>query len=310
MALYDIYGVPIDTGGGIAEVVDVTSFGAVGDGVTNDASAIQSAIDSVKNSGGIIFFPCKTYLVNTALLFYSNQILKFAEGATILRGASINNLMRNYNTDDIAEWNGTHDVIIDGGTFDGGTLTSNITLLACCHSQRIVIRNCHFKRSSGSWHDVEINSSKYVKIINCTFDGSAKTGKNGCAVQLDRANDSTSYPWTSNLDGTGCKYVEIADSFFFNDTISPAIGNHSEGTYDFVRIHGNIFDGNTGERGAINFNRVSNCDIYDNTFNGCTIGIGAAGVGYAHDNRFVSATTAISGSVVGHANMINGTYTA
>ena len=57
---------------------------------------------------------------------------------------------------------------------------------------------------------------------------------------------------------------------------------------------------------------LSQLDIYNNTFKGCTIGIGTSGATYyIHDNSFVDATTAISGSAsVAHANMINGTYTA
>lgn len=48
---------------GTARVVaDVTGFGAVGDGVTDDSTAIQDAIDAVSAAGGgIVFFPKGTY---------------------------------------------------------------------------------------------------------------------------------------------------------------------------------------------------------------------------------------------------------
>lgn len=49
--------------------VDVTAFGAVGDGVTDDAPAIQAAIDSLGAQGGVVYFPHTSacYRVNTTL---------------------------------------------------------------------------------------------------------------------------------------------------------------------------------------------------------------------------------------------------
>ena len=46
--------------------VDVRSYGAVGDGVTDDTAAIQAAINSLTN-GGTIIFPNGTYLCNSGL---------------------------------------------------------------------------------------------------------------------------------------------------------------------------------------------------------------------------------------------------
>lgn len=49
-----------DTGGG--DYVDVTDYGAIGDGTTNDGPAIQTAIDAaVAAGGGVVYFPAGTY---------------------------------------------------------------------------------------------------------------------------------------------------------------------------------------------------------------------------------------------------------
>lgn len=49
-------------GGSKMTEVDVRDYGAKGDGITDDTSAIQSAIDdAAKNGGGIVFFERKTY---------------------------------------------------------------------------------------------------------------------------------------------------------------------------------------------------------------------------------------------------------
>lgn len=59
----------------LLELVSVKDFKAAGDGVTDDTLAIQSAIDSLKNSGGVIRFPRGHYKVLSALTLYSNIYL-------------------------------------------------------------------------------------------------------------------------------------------------------------------------------------------------------------------------------------------
>lgn len=46
---------------------NVSTFGAVGDGVTDDAAAIQAAIDAVGSGGGVVYFPRGDYLIGTPL---------------------------------------------------------------------------------------------------------------------------------------------------------------------------------------------------------------------------------------------------
>lgn len=49
----------------LRDVVSVKDFGAVGDGVTNDAAAVQAAIDTVEALGGVVVFPPGKYLFGT-----------------------------------------------------------------------------------------------------------------------------------------------------------------------------------------------------------------------------------------------------
>ena len=76
----DVRGMWMDTGSqwfGIAgETVNVRDVGARGDGATNDRSAIMNAIIAAAGSGGTVFFPPGTYLINPGLdLNYSNVVL-------------------------------------------------------------------------------------------------------------------------------------------------------------------------------------------------------------------------------------------
>ena len=292
---------------------DVKAYGAKGDGVTDDASAIQSALDALNTTGGTIYFPPGVYLIKSAILFYSNQHLLF-DSATLKQGAAINNLLRTYSESTWTAYNGVHDCIIEGAVFDGGTYTENNTLVGISHAKNIVFRNCTIKNAYGSWHDLEINSSNNVKVLNCDFEGSRKNNTGGEMIQIDGTGESGCYPWPNvNYDGTVSVGIEIAGCSFHDSTYVPAIGNHYNMAHKFVAIHDCIFDGLTSSRGAINFvSNMTDIDIYNNLFNNCTTGIGTGGATYyIRNNRFVGATTAIGGSgSVAHANMINGTYTA
>ena len=214
----------------------------------------------------------------------------------------------------VGEYDGTHDCVIYGGVFDGGSYTTNNTLVGVIHSKNIIFDNCKFINAYGTWHNIEICASYNIKMVNCEFEGSRKTSDTAELIQIDSIGNTTTWPWDNRglVDNTACQYIEICNSIFHSDTYSPAIGNHSQSYGDsYIRIHDNIFDGFTCGRGAINFLLASNVDIYNNTFNGCTKGVGGGGsLGYVHGNRFVDVTTAVSGNVANHGNMINGTYTA
>lgn len=48
----------------LSEIVSVKDFGAVGDGVADDTTAIQAAIDSLPSTGGAVYFPSGVYHVS------------------------------------------------------------------------------------------------------------------------------------------------------------------------------------------------------------------------------------------------------
>ena len=60
----------------ITDSIAVTSFGAVGDGITDNYNAFDSAISSLNGKPGIIFIPTGTYLFNHALNLPDSVILK------------------------------------------------------------------------------------------------------------------------------------------------------------------------------------------------------------------------------------------
>ncbi|WP_395317017.1 glycosyl hydrolase family 28-related protein [Variovorax sp. UC74_104] len=71
----------------LSEIISVKDFGAVGDGVTDDAAAIQAALTHAYGLGGAtVMLPKGVYIVGAALVLRDNTTLQGAGlGATIIR---------------------------------------------------------------------------------------------------------------------------------------------------------------------------------------------------------------------------------
>jgi hypothetical protein len=79
---------------------NVKAHGATGDGTTDDASAIQAAIDAAELIGGTVYFPPGVYIVGTELVVdtYSTRLLGSGMGAptqstsTVIKAAAASGL--------------------------------------------------------------------------------------------------------------------------------------------------------------------------------------------------------------------------
>ncbi len=76
----------LDGGGGVA---DVRTFGAVGDGSTDDTMAIQAAVDSLRadptRPGGTVWFPPGTYLVSSSIVVdYATSLVGANPAASVV----------------------------------------------------------------------------------------------------------------------------------------------------------------------------------------------------------------------------------
>ncbi|MBR6568452.1 MAG: hypothetical protein IKK60_07345 [Clostridia bacterium] len=255
------------------------------DGIHDDTKALQQCIDRVKD-GGTVYFPDGTYLISAALIFYSHQVFRLSDKAVILRSDKSEPLTRyllaSYSEPGWGGYEGTHDVVISGGIFDGNEkLTEHSTLVNTVHCRNIRIEGCRFRNCS-RWHMIELNSTANAIVANCVFDGPTYTvipdNIYNEQIQLDLARDG-SYGPVYNCDGTlidfckddtVCSNVIIANNIF-KCAGFPAVGHHGDCNHSGIFIESNIFDGPSGlfgkSRGYISFrSQVRNLEVRNNFF--------------------------------------------
>lgn len=64
---------------------NVKQYGALGNGTTDDTSAISSALSSLSSTGGVLFFPSGTYITGNQTILSNVLIMGAGRGATIIK---------------------------------------------------------------------------------------------------------------------------------------------------------------------------------------------------------------------------------
>lgn len=230
------------------------------DGIHDDTKGLQECIDKLRD-GGTVYFPDGTYLVSAALIFYSNQIFRLSDNAVILRSDKSRPLTRyllaSYSEPEQGGYEGTHDVVISGGVFDGNkSLRGHSTLINTVHCRNIRIEGCRFCNCA-FWHMIEINSTENAVITDCVFDGHSYTAipENllNEQIQLDLSREG-SYGPVYNCDGTlvdFCRDDTVCNNIVIKNNIFkcagfPAIGHHGDCAHNNISIENNVFDGASG----------------------------------------------------------------
>jgi hypothetical protein len=133
--------------------VSILSFGAVGDGSTDDSTALQNAINAVSSSqSGTVTIPRGTYYIATSINLASNvTLIGEGVGVTILKGATRVTPNGKTVSSNILLGTSVSNVNIQGITFDGNVApvyyAGNGAALALVDfetSTNIVIKNCNF----------------------------------------------------------------------------------------------------------------------------------------------------------------------
>lgn len=181
--------------------VNVRDFGAVGDGVTDDRAAIQSAIDSI-SEGGVILFPKGVFLIETEILtdpsnmragikLYSNQIMQGSGWGSVIKLADniptdVSTVSLICNEDQTGV--GNTNIVIRDMTIDGNKANQDIPSMEeadeweCVDFDTVsdsVIYNCHIKNAVAEGYDGD-------KSARCLFLNNKVTDCGGYGFHITR----------------------------------------------------------------------------------------------------------------------------
>jgi hypothetical protein len=235
-------------------IFNVKHYGAKGDGITDDAAAIQSAINACSAaSGGIVYLPSATYIVSAPLNvpspmiisgcgMFSSTIQVAVSGYANFNGKGIIQPANTTTATDVSIF----DLTLDGNSrnapssyhVSGSAYVSGILVLDRWLVQRVRIydRNS-YAINVGQARAGAVND---VKILDCQFwlggyqDGIGG-GWNSQNIQIARCRwDASYFSTTSLIDFTNALNVMIDDCVFESTTVLAVImeavfGGHVRG---------------------------------------------------------------------------------
>lgn len=246
--------IPIVNTAQLADIeISVKTFGAVGDGVTDDIEAIQATIDYLQSlGGGTAYFPDGTYLVSGDILLYGNVSIKGRSVTTVTIKSETSD-MTIINCQSVSN-SSIASVQLRGNS--GQTLVFGIKLYSCGN---IIVDEVHLHDFSQT--GIAVRDTSNFEIKNCYFEG---CGINCISMVRNITNG------------------RIHDNRLYNN-IQNGINAESENfetTVEDVHVYANQitkseynFGGNSGyainfsytaSAGATTFIKYKNCMVYDN----------------------------------------------
>lgn len=189
---------------------DVKSYGALGDGSTDDFTAISAAVADAQAAGGVVFFPAGTYITSQTITVYSNVIYQGAGyGATTIKLKNSSNVDL-FKTDQFAALDGVggaasprrfviRDLTLDG---NGANQTSGYTLST--YGYDFTVENVQITGGkTGGWR------GRYITFSGDQSGREARVRgvkiKNNAGIQLD---------WQGPSDSQFSDLIVFLDSTF------------------------------------------------------------------------------------------------
>lgn len=267
-----------------AQVFNITSFGAVGNGSTNNTAAIQAAVDSCNQAGGgIVEVPAGNFLTATVFL-KSNVTIHLAQGATITGSSVIADypevfpLIRgyadNYTQRSVFYAEGQHNIGITGeGTFQGNGLSVSF-LLDADHKpygfRFISCTNVKYEgvtlRNAGFWmmHNQNIDTLviKNVNLVNHNFGNGDGISIDGCKnVIVDSCsadcNDDPLVIKTTSLSSS--ENISISNCTVSSYSRAIKLGTETHGAFNNIHLNNITVEFST--QGPFGSNNPAKCGI-------------------------------------------------
>ena len=225
-------------------LINVKDYGAVGDGVTDDSAALNTAFAAAGTDYCTVLFPSGTYMIGSPVDIPSNTTVYFdnAEIKVIRTDSTWKELafsLGEYgNANYSSGYNGVHDVTFVNMKFNGGY--SNVFTasthgggnIGLNHCKNIKFIGCQFSNIVND-HYIDVAGSANVIIKDCIFVGGVYLGSDAYeAINIDWSTES-GFPHFGVFDNTVSINIWV-DSCTFNDftgTGNPCgIGTHDTTT--------------------------------------------------------------------------------
>ncbi len=294
-----------------------TAFGAKGDGVTDDTSSIQTALNSLSSSNGTLYFPAGTYKITGTLsvsgFYFWNQIIGHDPADTIIKwygpsgGTMLNAAGYGYSKEGRITWDGS-------GT--AGTAVYHASTGASYGTNMMhfdeVFKNAQYgvRIGVGSFQDSEHNYIR-CQFLNNTIAGLSSESWNTLDIWVWLSTFQNNRIGVQNTNGN----YSVFSSNFFNSSVADMwvntgvtfsiIDNFSSGSNQFYHqvpagqnpsqsvLHNNtILD--TKNPVAVEFLNPASVSFVDNTIRSKA---GASGPSVSLNN-----TGAVGGSILSLGN--------
>ena len=228
------------SGGGSADLPWVTpqDYGAVGDGVTDDTTAIQAAINAATTAGGTVFFPKGTYKVSLGISILSNVTLLGDEGESVI---IVDQTLEQNGTmftigDTTAVTESTENVHINGLTFRGsetyGATEYGIRIMEIWHTTNVSITDCLFQNNMNG--AIKLVQSSNIRIFGTRFEAT------DCGI-IAQGNGPV-----NDVTIRGCHFTGVSshNSFtnYYSECISLFCGHANANPCERWRIENCIFE--------------------------------------------------------------------
>ena len=252
-------------------LVTPQQFGAVADGVANDTTAVQAAI----NAGGVVYFPAGTYLCDTLTLAAGTVLIGAGPGKTTIAQNNITGSSYGTLYCDSGSTSATLDkIVVRGLRLLGKVATlgfSQFVHLASFSGVRdLLIDNVHFVGFRGDGLLIGASPTALTErhnynviVRDCVFDGVNNDNRNGISV-ID----------VDGLYVTGCSFKNVTRSTM-PGPIDLEPDNLTAYVIRNVKIHDNLFVDCGGNVGSIaltiiqaNYTIPQNISICGNAFKG------------------------------------------